>query len=198
MSTNKNGFFSTVISGSLRSRKIYLPDKEVTRSTKSIIRGSIFNSIGISIYGTTFVEVFGGSGSMGIEAISRGAKEAIFIEKDRSSFECLKKNITTLDIQNAKLFNTDSFEYFDKLLDGLSQNGSKVFFYFDPPFDTREGMGDIYEKTCTLIEKIPAGMAKKILIEHISSYMAPEQISKFNKTKTRKFGKTTISEYENL
>jgi len=191
----KDGLFTTVISGTLKSRKIYLPDKDVTRSTKNIIRGSIFNSIGIDIYGSTFVEVFGGSGSMGIEAVSRGAKESIFIEKNRNSFECLKKNLATLGIQNAKCFNADSFEYFDKVLESLSQDGCKAFFYFDPPFDIRDGMSNIYDKTYSLIEKIPSGMTKKIFIEHISNNNPPEQISNFHKIKTRKFGKTTISEY---
>lgn len=188
--------FSTVIAGKYKHKKVFLPEKATTRSTKNIIRGAIFNSLLSDIYGSVFVELFAGSGSMGIEAISRGAKSAIFVEKDRDSFRCLKENLASLKIEDYHAINGDTFLVYDSVLCDIASSNGGAFLYFDPPFDTREGMENIYADTVSLIEKTPAKNIHKIYIEHISSFIPPENIASFYKCKIRKFGKTTISEYE--
>jgi len=192
----KDRLFSTVISGKLKHKKIFLPDLSTTRSTKNIIRAAIFNSIVGDIYGSLFVELFAGSGSMGIEAISRGAVGAVFVEKDRLSFACLKENLANMHIMNeCKLFNADTFLIYDDVLKYAVSSSHSVFLYFDPPFDIRDGMEDVYKHTLELISKTPPQNIKKIFFEHISSFEAPEAISDFVRVKVRKFGKTTVSEY---
>lgn len=188
--------FSTVTAGRLKNKKIFLPDKSVTRSTKNIIRSAVFNSLFVELYGSLFVEMFAGSGSMGIEAISRGAGHAVFVEKDRDSFMCLKKNINDLGITECKLYNADSFLIYEDILSYIDSLHMGTFLYFDPPFDIRDGMDNIYQNCIDLISRTKKNNIRKIFLEHITSFEAPEVVGFFTKCKTRKFGKTTISEYE--
>ncbi len=185
--------FSTISAGKYKGKKLKLPSLQSTRSTKSILKESYFNTVQFDIVDEIFVEVFGGSGSMGLEALSRGAKHAFFMEKDKSAYEILKQNCDFIDKQNSTCKRADSFEYFPTLVDTLM---SKAFFYFDPPFSIREGMDDIYEKVYALILDIPKEKTNLITIEHISSYKLPLQIGKYNLGKTKKFGKSSLSYYK--
>ena len=91
--------FTTISAGKYKGRKIELPSLSSTRSTKAILKGSVFDTLQFDIVGETFVEVFGGSGSMGLEALSRGAKHAYFIEKNSAAYSILKKNCKLIDAQ---------------------------------------------------------------------------------------------------
>ena len=82
--------------GRYKGRTLQLPSKQTTRSTKSIVKGSLFDTLQNEIVDTIFVEGFGGSGSVGLEAISRGAKHAYFIEKDHDAYSVLKKILLRL------------------------------------------------------------------------------------------------------
>ncbi len=185
--------FSTISAGKYKGKKLKLPSLQSTRSTKSILKESYFNTIQFDIIDEVFVEVFGGSGSMGLEALSRGAKHSFFIEKDKSAYEILKKNCDFIDKQSSTCKRADSFEYFPVLVHTLT---SKSFFYFDPPFCIREGMDDIYEKVYALISNIPKEKTNLITIEHMSSYKLPLEIGKYTLGKTKKFGKSSLSYYE--
>ena len=186
----KSNLYTTVNSGKYKGKKLLLPSLTTTRSTKSIIKESFFNTIQFEIIGKNFVEVFAGSGSMGLEALSRGAKKVYFIEKDKSAYKILLQNIKSLDEKLCLAINGDSFIEFPQILNMIED---KSYFYLDPPFHTREGMNDVYEKTFDLIEKIPKELCEMIAIEHISSIKMPECISIYKLKKSRKFGKTTIS-----
>jgi 16S rRNA (guanine966-N2)-methyltransferase len=183
-----------IIAGKYRGKTISLADITVTRSTKSIMREAVFNTLQGEVADAYFVEVFGGSGTMGIEAISRGATQAYFLEKDRNSFFCIKQNLDALDIENARVHNVDSFEFFGELLDMLPTSKKRIF-YFDPPFNIRENMENIYERCFTLIEKITPNMWDIVVIEHITDYDIPDAIGKFALAKRKKFGKSSVSYY---
>ncbi len=189
---NSRKIYTTVNSGKLKGKKIYLPSKTTTRSTKSIIKESYFNTIQFEIIDKNFIEVFAGSGSMGIEAVSRGAKKVYFIEKEKDAYETLLNNLKNLDIENFEAFYDDSFVKFPSIVNEIEE---KSYFYFDPPFDIRDGMKDIYEKTFSMIETIPADICELITIEHISRLKIPDIIGDFKHKKSKKFGKTTLSYY---
>lgn len=184
--------YKQIEAGIYKGKKIYLPSLQSTRSTKSILKNSFFNSIQFELEGFDFVEVFGGSGSMGLEALSRGAKRAYFIEIDKLAFEILNKNCMEIDPKNCTTILGDSFAEFPKLLNLLEQ---KAIFYFDPPFDIRDGMEEIYTKVYDLILSIPSNLAHIIAIEHISSLKTPPKIGIYQKVKTKKFGKSSLSIY---
>jgi len=188
-----------IIGGKYRGKKLYMNDKETTRSTKQILKESIFNSLQFDVPDSIWVEMFSGVGSIGLEAISRGAKKAYFIEKDPEAAKVLKRNIDSLkeeDREKCEIILGDAFERVWDVIDELKRNRQKAFFYFDPPFAIREGYEDIYEKVQNLIKTMPKINVEKILIEHQSDYEFPEYLGKYKKTKTKKFGKSSVSFYE--
>ncbi len=185
----------TIGSGKFRGKRLSLPLSEHTRPTKSIIRGSVFDTLQFDIIDEVFVEVFGGSGSMGLEALSRGAKEVWFFEKSREALHVLKQNCAALDRQHTYVEAGDSFNLYPSLMERLLKAGEKAFIYFDPPFAIREGMEDIYLRLISLIEQTPPEVVNKVIIEHMSSVKFADAIGPFVKDKTKKFGKTSLSFY---
>ena len=188
-----------IIGGKYRGKKLYMSNKETTRSTKQILKESVFNSLQFDVPDSIWVEMFSGVGSIGLEAISRGAKKAYFIEKDPEAAKVLKRNIDSLkeeDRQNCEIILGDAFDRVWDIIDELKRNKQKAFFYFDPPFAIREGYEDIYDKVQNLIKTMPKINVEKILIEHQSDYEFPEYLGKYKKTKTKKFGKSSVSFYE--
>jgi len=179
--------------GMYKGKKILLPSLNTTRSTKSILKNSFFNSIQFDIDGLDFVELFGGSGSMGLEALSRGAKKAYFIEVDKDAYKVLSQNIQNIVPSSCEVIYGDTFVEFPKLLSKLE---NKTIFYIDPPFDIREGMEDIYQKSIKLIEDIPKDLSFLIAVEHISKLKLPNEIGEHTKIKSKKFGKSSITYYD--
>lgn len=184
-----------ITGGKYKGKKLASAPLETTRSTKAILKGSLFDTLQFEIIDQTFVEVFGGSGSMGLEALSRGAKSAYFIEKDHSAYKVLSANCRTIDTQNTKTFLGDSFEIYPKIIEALLDNHQQAYLYFDPPFDSREGMADIYEKVLDLIAKTPKEIVLAIIIEHATKTKMPEKIGVYEKSKYKKFGKSALSYY---
>lgn len=182
----------SISAGKYKGKKLSLPSMESTRSTKSILKGSLFDTLQSDIVDEVFVEVFGGSGSMGLEALSRGASHAYFIEKDKYAFSVLKSNCQFIDAQNTICKQGDSFQLFPLLLKELT---CKAFFYFDPPFSIREGMEDIYTKVLKLIADIPEDKTHLIIIEHMSELSLPNDIGTYALQKTKKFGNSSLSYY---
>lgn len=183
---------ASISAGKYKGKKLSLPSMESTRSTKSILKGSLFDTLQSDIVGEVFVEVFGGSGSMGLEALSRGASHAYFIEKDKYAFSVLKSNCQLIDAKSTTCKQGDSFNIFKSLLQELT---CKAFFYFDPPFSIREGMEDIYTKVLQLIADIPQGKVHLIIIEHMSELVLPNNIGAYSLQKTKKFGNSSLSYY---
>jgi 16S rRNA (guanine(966)-N(2))-methyltransferase RsmD len=190
---SKNLLTTSVTAGKYKGKKIFLPSLSTTRSTKSILKSSFFDRVQFDIRGRDFFEVFGGSGSMGLEALSRGAKRAFFIEVDKRAYDILTKNCKNIDPNSTTAILGDSFEEYGKVLEILDESS---FIYLDPPFDIREGMGEIYDKVISLIEKTPKNRASLIAIEHISSLKLPKEIGEFSLDKSKKFGKSSITYYQ--
>jgi len=137
-------FKTKIIAGKFKGKFIDIPNTPITRSSKNILKESLFNTIQFDIIGKNFVEVFAGSGSIGLEALSRGANRCYFIEQSRDVFSILEKNIDKLDSSRCTAIYGDSFIKFNELLKILNRDNTKTYFYFDPPFSIRDGMDSIY------------------------------------------------------
>ncbi len=87
-----------VIGGEFRSRRLKAPHGDTVRPTPDRLREALFNILAPRIEGTVFLDAYAGSGSVGIEALSRGARRAIFLEKSRPALRALEENIEMLDI----------------------------------------------------------------------------------------------------
>lgn len=191
----KQSLETRIIAGEFKGKKIKLPSLDVTRSSKNILRESLFNTLQYDVIDKNFVEVFAGSGSVGLEALSRGAKHVYFIELDKNSFEILKKNAKSLDISRCTLIFGDAFEKIFDVIEDLKRKKEKAYFYFDPPFSIREGHEDIYDKVIETIKKIPKEVVEMIIIEHMTKVDLPKIIGKYELVKKRKFGKSSLSYY---
>ena len=85
----KKGNWIYINGGKYKGKKIFLPNSNTTRPSKSIVRNSIFDTLQNEIYNTTFIELFAGSGSVGFEAISRGCAELYLLEIDEVAIRTL-------------------------------------------------------------------------------------------------------------
>ncbi|EJF06720.1 RNA methyltransferase, RsmD family [Thiovulum sp. ES] len=175
--------------GKYKGQKIELPNIETTRPSKSIVRNSIFDTLQTEIAGRDFVELFAGSGSVGFEALSRGANRVFFFEQNREALKTLKRNQRNFS-EEIQILEGDSFQNFSKISNELED----AILYIDPPFSIREGMENIYQKTIELFER-PHRNIGILIFEHLSSEKFPEKIGELEKVKSKKFGKTTLSYY---
>ena len=121
-----------IISGSKRGMILQTPEGLGTRPTSDRIKETLFNMISFEIPGCRFLDLFSGSGQMGIEALSRGASEAVFVEKDKSAISCIENNLSKAKFTDeATLYKEDVFSALNKL------NGSEEFdfVFMDPPYN---------------------------------------------------------------
>lgn len=163
-----------ITAGIYKGRKITAPNEKITRPTLSKTRMGVFNSL-YSIMedfeGKSFLDLFGGSGIMGLEALSRGFSEVKVCEINRVSAEIIKKNYQNLGLK-ADLYLGDSLRF-------VSQN-TKCYdvIYIDPPYKS-----DVYD---SIIQKINGGI---IVAEHDGSV----DLSKYNVLKKKNYGGNTIT-----
>lgn len=87
-----------ITGGFLKNQSLKTPKGDKTRPTSEKLRQSVFNIAQAYVEDCQFLDLYAGSGAMGIEALSRGAKEATFIEKDRSALKVLRENLNELDL----------------------------------------------------------------------------------------------------
>lgn len=182
-----------IIAGAYKGKVLSLPSLDVTRSSKAVLKESVFNVLQFDIIDKIFIESFAGSGSIGLEAISRGAKRAYFIELDKKSYSILVKNCKSINIEKCQTIQGNAFVQTPLILEFLKNSKEEIILYVDPPFDYREGMEDIYDKSFRMIENIENSNIFKIIIEHESKLEVPKILGKFNLEKTRKFGKSSLS-----
>jgi len=193
MKNNNKKFTKKIISGKFKGKTLNLPSKTTTRSSKTIVLESFFNTLQFDIVDANFVEVFSGSGSIGLEALSRGANSIMFMEKDREALKVLKSNIAQTDPSKCEVFAGNSFENIKSVISKLKKRNETAYFYVDPPFSIREGMEDIYDKTMNLIASLPEEVVEMIVIEHMTGLEIPESFGLFSIKKSKKFGNTTLT-----
>ena len=121
-----------IISGSARGTKLYTLEGETTRPTLDRVKESLFNIISNEIPNSVFLDLFSGSGAIGLEAASRGARKVILCEKNKNAIEIIKKNIEKTHMTNKVELNQISFDIF--LKNKLKEKPNIIFI--DPPYKT--------------------------------------------------------------
>jgi len=191
----QQNFTTKIIGGEFKGKQIEIPNIFTTRSSKGILKESLFNTLQFDIIDKNFVEVFSGSGSIGLEALSRGAGQCYFIEYNKIAYKVLQDNISRLNPAKCHCIFGDSFEKFDTILSMVEKRDEKTYFYFDPPFASRDGMDDVYDKTIELIKKIDASKCMMVIVEHMSQLEMPKEIANLEQVKRKKFGRSTMTYY---
>jgi len=122
-----------IIGGLLRGSKIDFPDEVGLRPTTDRIRETLFNWVMNRIEGSRSLDLYAGSGSLGIEALSRGASEVVFIEENKNTARFLADNIARLNITGSKIISTTALSY----LKSVTPNPFDLVF-IDPPYALKE------------------------------------------------------------
>lgn len=117
-----------IIGGLYKGKKIKVLNVDDLRPTSNRLRESLFNVLQFDIKGAKCLDAFAGSGALGIEALSRGAEETIFIEKDLKAYQQLQKTLQGLKTTHAKLIHQDTCAF----LESCQQKFDVIFI--DPPF----------------------------------------------------------------
>ena len=117
-----------IIAGKYRSRLILQPSAKTTRPTVDRAREAIFSSIQFDIENKRFLDLFSGSGSFCLEALSRNALNAVAIEKDSEVFKILNQNKTLLKEKNLQTYNIDAISYLNNCDEKFD------YIYLDPPY----------------------------------------------------------------
>ncbi len=171
-----------IIGGKHKKRKLIAPKSTAVRPTASQLREALFNICQMSIEGACFLDLFAGSGAIGLEALSRGAKEVTFVEKGRPALEALKKNIAALKEEaHSTILAGDVLT--------VPLKGTFDIIYADPPY--RKGLGAALLKR---LDSLP------ILSKEGTLFIEDEQIEEFELQslklkRARAFGRATLFEY---
>ncbi|MED7787951.1 16S rRNA (guanine(966)-N(2))-methyltransferase RsmD [Francisella sp. 19X1-34] len=120
-----------VVSGKYKNRRLKFPNINGLRPTSDQLKETIFNWLAPYIHDSVCIDAFAGSGSLGIESLSRGATKAIFYELNFKALQQIKDNLKTLDILNFEIAKTDSI----KALTKLDIKDSQLIIFLDPPFN---------------------------------------------------------------
>ena len=124
-----------VISGSARRLLLKTIEGSDTRPTTDRIKETLFNMLQYQIAGSRFLDLFAGSGAIGIEALSRGAKEAVFVEQNPCAVSCIKENLKTTHLKDrASIMQADVFAALENL-EGREENHAFDFIFMDPPYN---------------------------------------------------------------
>jgi 16S rRNA (guanine(966)-N(2))-methyltransferase RsmD len=174
-----------VIAGEFRSRRLLSLNGLNTRPTPDRLRETLFNILAPMIEGSVFVDAYAGTGSVGIEAISRGAKLAVFIEKDREAVEVIKANLASLDIKSRGRIIRGAAALH---LSSISNDGAEIVF-LDPPYpnDTE------YQ---TALEVLSAKPPTLTVVQHSVRYAIPDEYESLIRTRTVRQGDNALSFFQ--
>lgn len=122
-----------IIAGKHRQKKILTPIKASIVPTKNIVREALFSIINYRIVNSTFLDLFSGSGAIGLEALSREAKHVTFVDKDKDAIKIINQNI--LDIKEEENSTLLLMDYQVALKTFLFEKKTFDFIFLDPPYD---------------------------------------------------------------
>lgn len=178
-----------IIAGERKGLALKSVPGKSTRPTTDKVKEAIFNMIGPYFNGGLGLDLYAGSGSLGIEALSRGLSKVVFVDRDMKAIETIKCNLKRSQYdQRAEVYRNDAKAALKAL---KKRNLQFSFIFLDPPY---------YQDTLqTEIEAIVYDhllhIDGKVIVEHASKFELPKTIAKLEKEKFRAYGNTSISIY---
>lgn len=172
-----------VITGTARGRKLKTPDTYDIRPTTDNVKEALFNIIQFDVEGRRVLDLFAGTGQLGIEALSRGAASAVFVDQDRDAVKIVKENLKTCALQ-AEVRQEDALSY-------LRHAGQFDVIFVDPPYDS-----NLYEpvlETIKSVDKLSDGGI--IICEARRERALPEMSAPYCKRKEYRYGKVKLAIY---
>ena len=193
-----------VIAGTYRSRRLQTLKGMALRPSSDRLRETLFNILGAEVQGAVFVDLFAGSGAVGIEALSRGAREAIFVEHHAAGVKLLRRNLESLEIPPGGTYAAIPGKHFpgnaevlplDALaaLERLDERGLRADLIFvDPPYaDTRA-----YDAVLNFLgESKLLASDGRVILEHDRRRVLPAFAGQLERTRIVPQGDTHLSFY---
>jgi 16S rRNA (guanine(966)-N(2))-methyltransferase RsmD len=179
-----------IISGKYKGISLNGPEGSDTRPTSDRVKEALFNTLMMDLDGSRFLDLFAGTGSIGIEALSRNAAEVVFVDFDRNALKILKTNIEKINGDESKfeIFHKSAFQALDKF---SAKGKSFDLIFLDPPYemnDTIELIEKIYDEE--IIENYG-----KIIVEHDRKNEMPKNIRGVVMLAQKKYGNTMLTIY---
>lgn len=179
-----------VVSGTRKGKILKAVPGSSTRPTTDKVKEAIFNMIGPYFDGGIGLDLFAGSGGLGIEALSRGAKKVIFVDKDRKAIQTIYDNISSCGLEEkAEVYRNDA----ERALKAIKKRELAFeFIFLDPPYKKQQliMLLEIIDKEHLLAPK------GKIICEHGSEVQLPDFVGHLSVQKREKYGIITITIYE--
>jgi 16S rRNA (guanine966-N2)-methyltransferase len=184
-----------VIAGTYRSRILKSLKGHALRPTSDRLRETLFNILAPGVAGSRFIDIFAGTGAVGIEALSRGAIETVFIENHTSAAALIRRNLESLDaLARAKILPLDAICGLEK----LSSRDSPAlydFVFLDPPYAAEQDYSRVLQFLSTAPFLAPSAT---IIAEHYKTFSLPEQIGALRHTRVLVQGDAALSFFSNL
>jgi len=179
-----------VIAGQCKGRKLHPPKGLPIRPTADHLRESVFNILVGQTEGARVLDLFAGTGSLGIEALSRGARSCVFIDKSRQAVDLIRRNLATCRFTDrGTVLQKDIL----RGLEFLTPGGLEFDLVFaDPPYE--KGYVKPVLEILNACDSILDDGA--IVVEHSRSEVVPEEMTHLWRSSQRRYGKTLVSFYE--
>jgi 16S rRNA (guanine(966)-N(2))-methyltransferase RsmD len=186
-----------VITGIARGKRLVTPDGSDIRPTSDKVKEALFSALQFDIEGRRILDLFAGSGQLGIEALSRGAEYCLFADSSRRSLEILRSNLEHCKIEEETRIKAGDYRKVLRNLAGRIEEGFEEPFdiiLLDPPYD-----GGYMDEIFELISEggLLAGDGT-IVAEHRKQEDLPEELHGFVKVKERRYGVVKLSIYTNI
>jgi 16S rRNA (guanine(966)-N(2))-methyltransferase RsmD len=181
-----------VVSGHLKGRALVAPKGRGVRPTSDQVKETLFNMIGARIEQATFLDLFAGTGNVGIEALSRGAARVVFVEKHPAYVQTLKRNLAACAIESESVIYCGDA---NKILRVLRRDGWQFqVLFLDPPYRQTRMLCDLLSR---LTETTCVAETGLMIAEHRHAFSPPSHPGgSFSLTKQRRIGNTALSFYE--
>jgi len=182
-----------ILSGRLKGRNFYMPFG--IRPTSDLIRKSLFDILGPDIEGKDFLDLFSGSGAMGLEAISRGAKNVTFVEKEPKHVDVIEENLVLLELPHEerkdRYFLVEKGDAFAVIKAFHAQKRSFDIVFIDPPY-SRELAKKALKTLCAYDIVKPNSL---VIFQHEKREALPQAQGRFSIERVRKFGSSLLTIY---
>jgi|SRR5215813_11983379 len=180
-----------IIAGTFRSRPLRPLKKLRIRPTSDMLRETLFNILGPGVRAARFLDLFAGTGAVGIEALSRGASDIVWVENDRGAAQLIRENLALLGIdQSARLLPVDALNAIARL---ESERGAPFdFIFLDPPYANE---ADYHAVLCRLEKSSLLADSSVLIAEHRKTFALPATLGRLRQFRSLKQGDAALSFY---
>jgi 16S rRNA (guanine966-N2)-methyltransferase len=182
-----------VIAGIYRSRILQSLKGLALRPTSDYLRGTLFNVLGPGVSGSRFLDVFAGTGAVGIEALSRGASHVAFIEKHAPSAALIKKNLAALEIKSGTtVISADAVRALETLQAKQKGGTAYDYIFIDPPYAASEDYARVLQHLASSTLLASDGI---LVVEHRKTFDLPESVGPLTRVRVLRQGDAALSFY---